>query len=250
VGERASGAPHRFTSAAIRASPAWFSRTRRCADRPPSVTRGAWLHGCSVAGASAAIVAPSSSSASAAPRARGGAHAPRPGPRRCPAAPSACARLWGARATCPVSTGGGTRRVRLVREEGRVVYSQYGREGGARPPGALPPPPRPALTCQRDETCPISTEGCTRRVHFVRKGGGEGSAATPRAQGSCHGGVAARRRASRRAACGARLGVRAGGRVADRALRSSSTRRSSSAPVRRAASRRACPRRRVRAPQG
>ena len=142
------------------------------------------------------------------------------------------------------------RRVRLVREEGRVVYSQYGREGGARPPGALPPPPRPALTCQRDETCPISTEGCTRRVHFVRKGGGEGSAAPPRAQGSCHGGVAARRRASRRAACGARLGVRAGGRVADRALRSSSTRRSSSAPVRRAASRRACPRRRVRAPQG
>ena len=31
---------------------------------------------------------------------------------------------------CPVSTGGGTRRVRLVREEGRDVSSQYGREGG------------------------------------------------------------------------------------------------------------------------
>jgi len=32
--------------------------------------------------------------------------------------------------TCPVSTGGGTRRVRLVREEGRGVSSQYRREGG------------------------------------------------------------------------------------------------------------------------
>jgi hypothetical protein len=28
--------------------------------------------------------------------------------------------------------------------------------------------------CQRDETCPISTEGWTRRVHFVREGGGGG----------------------------------------------------------------------------
>jgi len=32
--------------------------------------------------------------------------------------------------TCPVSTGGGTRRVQLVREEGRGASSQYGREGG------------------------------------------------------------------------------------------------------------------------
>jgi len=31
---------------------------------------------------------------------------------------------------CPVSTGGGTRRVQSVREEGRDVSSQYGREGG------------------------------------------------------------------------------------------------------------------------
>jgi hypothetical protein len=29
-------------------------------------------------------------------------------------------------------------------------------------------------TCQREETCPISTEGWTRRVHFVREGGGGG----------------------------------------------------------------------------
>ena len=32
--------------------------------------------------------------------------------------------------TCPVSTGRGTRRVQLVRGEGRDVSSQYGREGG------------------------------------------------------------------------------------------------------------------------
>jgi hypothetical protein len=31
------------------------------------------------------------------------------------------------------------------------------------------------LSCQRDETCPISTEGWTRRVHFVREGGGGGA---------------------------------------------------------------------------
>ena len=37
----------------------------------------------------------------------------------------------GARA-CPLSTRGGTRRVQLVREEGRGVFSQYGREGGER----------------------------------------------------------------------------------------------------------------------
>jgi hypothetical protein len=34
---------------------------------------------------------------------------------------------------CPVSTGGGTRRVQSVREEGRGVSSQYGREGGGYP---------------------------------------------------------------------------------------------------------------------
>ena len=39
--------------------------------------------------------------------------------------------------TCPVSTGEGTSRVRLVREEGRDVSSQYGREGGGRGGGAF-----------------------------------------------------------------------------------------------------------------
>jgi len=37
---------------------------------------------------------------------------------------------WRRGVSCPVSTGGGTRRVRLVREEGRGVSSQYGREEG------------------------------------------------------------------------------------------------------------------------
>jgi hypothetical protein len=40
----------------------------------------------------------------------------------------ACPRGPGDKA-CPFSTGGGTRRVRLVRGEGRDVSSQYGREG-------------------------------------------------------------------------------------------------------------------------
>jgi len=74
--------------------------------------------------------------------------------------------------TCPISTGGGTRRVRLVREEGRDVSSQYGREGeggGGRPPvqlaQRLPPVgvqrPRDALCDPRavleQELRPIST---------------------------------------------------------------------------------------------
>ena len=42
--------------------------------------------------------------------------------------PSISATAAGAPARIP--TGGGTRRVRLVREKGRGVSSQYGREGG------------------------------------------------------------------------------------------------------------------------
>ena len=33
---------------------------------------------------------------------------------------------------------------------------------------------------ERDETCPVSTEGWTRRVHFVREGGGGGGRLVPR----------------------------------------------------------------------
>ena len=33
-----------------------------------------------------------------------------------------------------------------------------------------------ARTGERDETCPVSTEGWTRRVHFIREGGGDGGA--------------------------------------------------------------------------
>ena len=62
------------------------------------------------------------------------------GPRPCAAAIT-CAFLL------PVSTGGGTRRVRSVRKEGQGVSGQYGR---------------------RDKTCPVSTGGGTRRVRLVR----------------------------------------------------------------------------------
>jgi hypothetical protein len=67
------------------------------------------------------------------------------------------------------------------------------------------------LPClMRDETCPVSTEGWTRRVHFVREGGGGGqnlwdiphaasSRCAPRNTSICrrtpHSHVTARRRA-------------------------------------------------------
>ena len=71
------------------------------------------------------------------------------------------------RETCPVSTGEGTRRVQLVREEGRGVSSQYGRQGGggwAPRPGS--PRRRPRRGGRRRDgraadgagaACPIST---------------------------------------------------------------------------------------------
>jgi hypothetical protein len=89
------------------------------------------------------------------------------------------------------------------------VSSQYGTKGRgdwpaarrpARAPRSLPPPPAPPSTTlpprggagtnpatarephlrERDETCPVSTEGWTRRVHFVREVGGGGHPATAR----------------------------------------------------------------------
>ena len=42
-------------------------------------------------------------------------------------------------------------------------------------------PRAPRCACQRDETCPISTDGWTRRVHFVREGGRGGRPARARA---------------------------------------------------------------------
>ena len=52
------------------------------------------------------------------------------------------------------------------------------RRSAARPSAlhaAASPAARAARTC-RDETCPVSTERWTRRVHFVREGGGGGGA--------------------------------------------------------------------------
>jgi len=108
--------------------------------------------------------------------------------------------------TCPVGTERGTRRVQLVREgggRGGGVAPPARRSGTASPRAARPrprgsprrearrtrrraprarprratPPRPPRRTCQRDETCPVSTEGWTRRVHFVREGGGGNPAA-------------------------------------------------------------------------
>ena len=84
--------------------------------------------------------------------------------------------------------------------------------------------------CERDATCPISTEGWTRRVHFVREGGGPSGrtafalepGSTPNASrarlgAAARGGAAAR---ARRAEAARRLArARRAARVARRALR-------------------------------
>jgi len=72
---------------------------------------------------------------------------------------------------CPLSTRGGTRLVRLVRgrwggawgagPEHLAARQERGADGG----GVGEPDGR------RDETCPVSTEGGTRRVQLVRKEG-------------------------------------------------------------------------------
>ena len=62
--------------------------------------------------------------------------------------------------TCPVSMGGGTRRVRLVWEEGRDVSGQYGREGGDL--GRCASRQNPVMTGHRR---------VLKRVQLVREGG-------------------------------------------------------------------------------
>jgi hypothetical protein len=64
----------------------------------------------------------------------------------------ACSRRVGSRAACTAPrgsppAGGGTRRVRLVREEGRDVSSQYGRKGGGGRPAAESSVPRASSRC-------------------------------------------------------------------------------------------------------
>jgi hypothetical protein len=64
------------------------------------------------------------------------------------------------------------------------VSTLYGREGGeSRLVGHAPAPAdHPARAYgERDETCPVSTEGWTRRVHFVWEGGGGTERPQPRA---------------------------------------------------------------------
>ena len=88
--------------------------------------------------------------------------------------------------------GEGARRVQLVRRDGRDVSTLYGREEreGASRAGLARFSEMAPLCYQaeeagreggvrrrRGEMCPVSTEGWTRRVHFVREGGarsGEG----------------------------------------------------------------------------
>jgi hypothetical protein len=71
--------------------------------------------------------------------------------------------------TCPVSTGGGTRLVRLVREEGRGVSSQYGREEGGGMPGAARRRGSPAGQpgCAARPPCPHCAREPARAPHHT-----------------------------------------------------------------------------------
>jgi len=92
-------------------------------------------------------------------------------------------RLYGVRdAACPLSTRGATRLVRLVRKNGggRGALERKGgapcsRRGGSRGRRRCTRSARRSAggTANGDETCPVSTEGWTRRVYFVREGGRE-----------------------------------------------------------------------------
>ena len=99
--------------------------------------------------------------------------------------------------TCPVSTGGGTRRVQSVREGGGG-----GAEGSVRtrgtPPTALQPPAG-AGTRVRDAACPLSTRGGTRLVRLVRGRGGGGGKGPPAGAGTSSG--SASRASTRSSAC-------------------------------------------------
>jgi len=71
-----------------------------------------------------------------------------------------------ARAPVLVSTGGGTRRVRLVRDEGRGVSSQYGREGGGWRAEA-PPPRSPGVAVACFQT--VCARGAAQRAAQLRR---------------------------------------------------------------------------------
>jgi len=108
--------------------------------------------------------------------------------------------------TCPVSTGGGTRRVRLVREEGRDVGSEF-RARSAHPPLLRL---RPVRTRHISTSRPVCTTAPGHRTFVATNAsnGSEGGAAPP---SPCKR-QRIPRRARRRAAC-ARASRRSAGLV-------------------------------------
>ena len=110
----------------------------------------------------------------------------RPRARRCCACCTCCAscgctRPWLTAVPGPIRLGARARDAsgrrgswRGGRPEARAGRSAWG--GGRRFPAA----PEAALRQHHRLTCPISTEGWTRRVHFVREGGGGGGGAALR----------------------------------------------------------------------
>ena len=79
----------------------------------------------------------------------------------------------------------------LHRSVGRGAARGHGVAGtGGREPLRGSRQPCAVVRCERvrsrPQTCPISTEGWTRRVHFVREGGGGGNLAARREQAGAH----------------------------------------------------------------
>jgi hypothetical protein len=134
--------------------------------------------------------APLASSSAALPRACSLSSAASASTRPCSAACTridAAGEVWGGGdAACPISTGGGTRRVQLVRGEGRGVSTQYEGGGGWQParaarlrracPRSASTPP-PSATAAR-AAAPGETRGCSESLRNVssRFPGGKASA--------------------------------------------------------------------------
>jgi len=100
--------------------------------------------------------------------------------------------------------GGGARparrRARTHLPRRRACVARGGHGARVRPPLVGCEGPR---LSERDETCPVSTEGWTRRVHFVREGGREGPRPRPAVE-HCRDACRARARMSGAAPCALR----------------------------------------------